>query len=184
MWNTHGSYHVWELKGTVFKLSFSEPQNYSNYQGQFHQGSWARQVSTEQRETGPLLEMPLLFNGCKGTFFHLGLRMRGDSFLRMKRQAAAGGLSQLGVSSRGWWCGLWRQGPSLCGRSRKGFSLSNRGQEGEGCSRLWSAYCVPGTVRHFFEILIQLPETLPVRWVRKLKHSRQPLIFLWLEFFQ
>lgn len=65
--NTHGSNHVLELKGTVFKMSYSEPRNYSNYQGQFYQGSRARHVSTEQR-VWAVVRNALLINGCKGTF--------------------------------------------------------------------------------------------------------------------
>ena len=48
-----------ELKGTVLKPNYSEPQNYSNYQGQFYQVTWAaRHVSIQQtKEPKPLLEM-------------------------------------------------------------------------------------------------------------------------------
>lgn len=63
---------VWE--------SVSEPQKHSNYQGLFHQGSRARQVSAEQKKgASTIVRNAPPINGCKGMFFpYLGLRANRD----------------------------------------------------------------------------------------------------------
>ena len=171
---------VLELKGIVFKMSYSEPQNYSNHQGQFHQGSWARHFQLT-KEPKPLLETRCLVMAAKEHSFpalfsqwkEIDSLWRKDKVGSCCRLVTAGNVMKTEVIQP---CAA--KDRSTKGRSRKESSLSNRGRGRKVFPFVELPLCTRHRVTHFLEILFKLshPKILPIWCMKKLKDNRHSFI--------